>query len=144
MPKRKRMEAARKGWKKQCNKESEVKKRKLWNDNSMIEAMEAVKAGRLDVNKAAEAYNVPKTTLKNRLSGRVKHGTKLGPVLYLTSSEETELANFLIDVCRMGHGKMKREVIDIVKRTVKKKMENKGKDFDSCKFKEEGWWQGFI
>ena len=38
----------------------------------------------------------------------------------------------------MGHSKTKREVIDIVKRTVKKKMENKGKDFDSCKFKLKG------
>ena len=144
MPKRKRTEAARKGWKRRCNKEREVKKRKLWNDSSMIEAMEAVKAGRLGVNRAAEEYNVPKTTLQNRLSGRVKHGTKSGPGSYLTSSEETELAKFLIDVCKMGHGKTKREVIDIVKRTVKKKMENKGKDFDSCKFKGEGWWQGFI
>ena len=30
----------------------------------MIEAMEAVKAGRLGINKTAEEYNVPKTTLK--------------------------------------------------------------------------------
>ena len=79
MPKRKRTEAARKGWKKRCNKEREVKKRKLWNDSSMIEA---VKTGRLGVNRAAEEYNVPKTTLKNKLSGRVKHGTKSGPGSY--------------------------------------------------------------
>ena len=59
MPKRKRTEAARKGWKKRSNKEREVK---LWNDSSMIEAMEAVKAGRLGVNRAAEEYNVQKTT----------------------------------------------------------------------------------
>ena len=56
------METARKGWKRRCNKEREVKKHKLWNDSSMIEAMEAVKAGRLGVNRAAEEYNVPKTT----------------------------------------------------------------------------------
>ena len=99
----------------------------------MIEAMEAVKTGRLGVNRAAEEYNVPKTTLKDRLAGRVKHGVKSGPGSYLTPSEETELVKFLIDICKMGHGKTKREVIDIVKRTVKKKMENKGKDFDSSK-----------
>ena len=32
----------------------------------MVEAMEAVKTGRLGVNRAAEEYNVPKTTLKDR------------------------------------------------------------------------------
>ena len=30
----------------------------------MVEAMEAVKSGRLGVNRAANEYNVPKTTLK--------------------------------------------------------------------------------
>ena len=97
------MEVARKGWKKRSSKEREVKKRKLWSDSSMIEAMEAVKTGRLGVNRAAEEYNVPKTTLKDRLAGRIKHGAKSGPGSYLTPSEETKLAKFLIDVCKMGH-----------------------------------------
>ena len=56
----------------------------------MIEAMEAVKTGRLEP--LSEEYNVPRTTLKDRLAGRVKHGAKSGPGSYLTSSEETELA----------------------------------------------------
>ena len=43
----------------------------------------------------------------------------------------------------MGHGKTKREVLDIVRRTVKKKKEKEGKDFGKCKFNGEGWWQGF-
>ena len=35
----------------------------------MIEAMKAVKTGRLGVNRAAEEYNVSKTTLNDRLAG---------------------------------------------------------------------------
>ena len=31
--------------------------------------------------------------------------TKLGPSPYLTNVEETELANFLVDVRKAGHGK---------------------------------------
>ena len=46
-----------------------------------------------------------------------------------------------MDVCKMGHGKTKIVVIDIVRRTVKKK-ENKGKDLE--KLNGEGWWQRFI
>jgi len=41
-------------------------------------------------------------TLKNRISGRVKHGTKPGPQSYLTPEEESELADFLVNACKMG------------------------------------------
>ena len=37
--------------------------------------MDAMTSGRLGVNRAAEEYNIPRTTLKDRLAGRVKHGT---------------------------------------------------------------------
>ena len=70
----------------------------------MIEAMEVVKTGRLGFNSVAEEYNIPKTTLKDRLAGRVKRRTKSVPGSYLTSSEETVLVNFSIYICRMGHG----------------------------------------
>ena len=48
MPKRRRAEAARKGWKKRNSNEREAcglnrKKRELWDDSSMTKAMEAVK-----------------------------------------------------------------------------------------------------
>ena len=44
----------------------------------------------------------------------------------------------------MGHGKTKRKVIDVVRRTVKKKKEKEGKDFEKFKFNGEGWWHGFV
>ena len=48
MPKRRRAEAARKGWKKRNSNEREAcginrKKHKLWDDSSMNKAMEAMK-----------------------------------------------------------------------------------------------------
>ena len=145
MPKRKRAEAARKGWKKRNSQEGNVyEKRHKWDDRSMVEAMEAVKSGRLGVNRAANEYNVSKTTFKDRISGRVKHGSNPGRQPYLKSSEENELEKFLIEVCKMGHGKTKREVIDIVRKTVEKKMKKEGKDFEKCDFRGEGWWQGFT
>ena len=58
--------------------------------------------------------NVPASTLKDRLSGRVKHGTNPGPAPYLTSEEEDELATFLVQLAEMGVGKTKREVLVIV------------------------------
>ena len=93
----------------------------------MTKAMEAVKNGEMSINRVVQEYNVPRTTLKDRLAGRVKHGSKSGPDPYLTSNEEDELVSVLINACKMGHGKTKREVIDVMRRTVKKKEEKEGK-----------------
>ena len=54
----------------------------------MVKAMEAVISNTMGVNQAAASYNVPPTTLKNRISGHVKHGTKPGPKSYLTPEQD--------------------------------------------------------
>ena len=43
---------------------------------------------REEVNHSSEVYGVPSTTLKDRISGRVVHGTKPGPKPYLNRDEE--------------------------------------------------------
>ena len=57
----------------------------------MIQAMEAVNFGEMGSNQAARKFDVSATTLKDRFSGRVKHGNKPGPAPYLTEEEEREL-----------------------------------------------------
>ena len=137
MPKRKRADAARKGWCKRkkvdqppTNKPKSLRK---WSNESMLKAIEAVHSGAMGANKAARTYGVPPSTLKDRLSGRVKHGANPGPLPYLTSDEEDELATFLIRASEVGSGKTKREVIVIVQHV----LEKKGRDTDS--FNGEGW-----
>ena len=41
----------------------------------MVSAMEAVKDGTVSINEAVLLHEVPVTTLKDRLSGRVVYGT---------------------------------------------------------------------
>jgi len=67
-----------------------------WSDDSTMQAIEAVWSEEMGANRAARAFGVPASTLKDQLSGRVKHGTNPGPIPYL-SSEENELATFLIE-----------------------------------------------
>ena len=52
----------------------------------MIAAIRAVKSG-VPVKRAAEEHCVPRTTLSDRLSGRVVHGTKPGPKPYLSNEQ---------------------------------------------------------
>ena len=145
--KRKRAEAARKGWKnrktdthaesgkRECKRPSKLKQ---WSDESMRGAMEAVKGGLMGVNRASREFGVPRTTLRDRISGHVQHGSKSGPMPYLTEEEDQELAGFLKQVSRIGYGKTKKEILAIVQKTVEKKGPLKDK------FNGEGWWQRFM
>ena len=61
-------------------------------------------------NKAATMYGVPKSTLKDQISGRVVHGRNPGPCPYLDPDEEKEVADFLVSSTECGYGKTRREV----------------------------------
>ena len=69
--------------KRKLSQEERRQKYKDWSDVSMVGAMKAVAEG-LGINRAALEFCVPKTTLKDRVSGRVKHGTKPVRVPFLS------------------------------------------------------------
>ena len=71
----------------------------------MLDTMEAVSSGNVSINKVSEMYGVPKTTLKDRLRGRVVYGTKPGPKPYWRCSEERELIDHLTKLSDLGMGK---------------------------------------
>jgi len=56
------------------------------------------------INSAAREHGVHTTTLNNRLSGRVIHGTKPGPELYLSNVEEDELVQYMSNANKVGRG----------------------------------------
>lgn len=55
-------------------------------------------------------------TLKDRLSGHVIHGTKSGPVPYLTTVKEKELEDYLVTACNCGYGKTRKQVKSLIER----------------------------
>ena len=142
MPARnKKAEAAYKVWEKRKEKRvssNRPRKLKSWSNESMLLAMKAVRDGTMGANLAAKTFSVPPSTLKDRLSGRVKHGTNPGLAPYLDAAEEKELVDFLKKTAALGYGKTKREVFSIVERTLKKK----GTLNDH--FNGEGWWIRFM
>ena len=70
---RKRADAAKNGWgKRRAEPEagSRPNKLKQWSNESMNGALEAVKGGLMGINQASRNFGVPRTTLRDRLSGR--------------------------------------------------------------------------
>ncbi len=85
---------------------------KNWSDDRLFQAYQTVQKEE-SVRRAADSYCVPRSTLFDRVSGRVTFGAKSGPPRYL-SDEEEELVNFLCRCAAAGHARSKRDVIALV------------------------------
>ena len=112
-------------------------RRKQWSDENMVSALEAVKSG-MSVLRAATLYDVPKSTLRDRVNGRVKHGEKPGPNTYLSSAEEEELTSFLMEVAKIGYGKTRTEVKHLVEAVAREKEVLRGTKIT------DGWFRRFL
>ena len=84
-------------------------KRKLWTNEQMLAAVEEGQP----INQVTRDHGIPKTTLKDRVSGRVTHGTNPGPTPYLSTVEKDELGNFLKSCAEVGYGKTRRDAMGI-------------------------------
>ena len=108
---------------------------KQYEENRMQRALNAVQDGQ-SIRRAALEYGVPKSTLGDRVSGRVTHGTLSGPSRYLSSEEEDELVRFLLGCASVGYAKSRKEVLALVQSLVA----NRG----ITKLVTSGWWESFC
>ena len=76
----------------------------------MNSALKAVIEEHESARTAAQKFNVPKSTLGDRVSGRVLPGATSGPDTYLSMEEEEELVRFLCRSSTIGHGSTRQEV----------------------------------
>ena len=69
-----------------------AKKRELWDDSAMLNAIDGVQKGRAAYIK----FHTPRKTLDDCLKKRVEHGTRPGPRTALTKVEEDSLVSYLV------------------------------------------------
>ena len=108
---------------------------KQWPEWRMEKATEAASQGKVSVRRPALQFNIPKTTLGDRVSGRVQAGTVSGPAKYLMDTEEENLATFLSRCGVIGYARSKAEVLSLVQRI----LESRGKHVSVS----HGWWASF-
>ena len=109
---------------------------KGWTDSQMEQALHAVVSGGSSVRRAALDYNVPKSSLGDRVSGRTVPGSKSGPLPYLNTMEEAEVVQFLSRCASIGYGKSRKEVLSLVQSV----LDSKGVQ----KTVTNGWWESFC
>ena len=73
----------------------------------MTEALAAVNNG-MSVRKAAEKFSVPKSTLSDRVTGRIEPGSTWGKPSKLTKIDENKLIDTAIERAERGVGFTKK------------------------------------
>ncbi|XP_063076036.1 uncharacterized protein LOC134466068 [Engraulis encrasicolus] len=66
-----------------------------WTDDAMMRAQEEVAAG-MPVRRASRVFRVPRSTLKDRRSGRVTHGCRTGRRQKLSKTDEEALVQYCL------------------------------------------------
>ncbi|XP_038150439.1 uncharacterized protein si:rp71-1d10.8 [Cyprinodon tularosa] len=87
------------------------KKKKKWTEEAMERALIEVKSGRCTVRQAAKEFGVPKSSLGDRVSGRVTPGSRSGPARLITSADEKLLVEFSLHMSKHGFPLTKQQVV---------------------------------
>ena len=106
-----------------------------WSEEKLYQACKEVQEGK-SIRHAAQSFGIPKSTLHDRVSGKVMFGARSGPTAYLTEEEEDELVAFLTGCASIGYARSKKQVIAMVQSV----MHSKGLD----KPVTDGWWRSFL
>ena len=105
----------------------------------MLTAIATFRAGGISFRKCADQFNAPKSTLRDRITGRVVHSTKNGPETKLSAEDENKLAAYLIDTSRQGYGKSKEIIMFMATQIAVKR----GKKVPEGGLSEM-WWRSFL
>lgn len=98
-----------------------------YDKNTIKAAVDSVRAGKLSINKAAEKYNIKRSTLQNRVKG--KHNKKQGGQCALNESDEHRIKNMLLTTSHWGFPLSKVDLRHITKTY----LDNSGKSIPAFK-----------
>ena len=87
---------------------------KSGNEEKLHKAYEAVKTDRMTLRQASEVFGVPKSTLHDRLTGKVLFGSHSGPSRLMSEREEEELVSFLIHCASVGYPRSRKDILNLV------------------------------
>ena len=84
-------------------------KRLNYNRENLYKAVKEYRDG-TSLRGLARAYNVPESTMRDRIEGRVALTSKVGQRTVLTDTEEKQLTGYLASCAELGVGKSKTQV----------------------------------
>ena len=112
-----------------------------YSAESMDAALKEVREGRMTCFAASTTFGVPRSTLRDKLSGRSPEGRQMGPNPVLTRAEEASLTTFCIKLLKCGFPINRNDLLDIVQKVVK---EDKRKTPFTDDRPGKYWFYGFL
>ncbi|XP_033753176.1 uncharacterized protein LOC117336676 [Pecten maximus] len=95
------------------------KRRRLYEDDQMKMAIEAVREGRMSKKSASKIFGVPRSTLLDKLSGRVpEEPVSPGTRPTLTKQEEKTLVTYIQHMADVGYPLTRKEILLEVKKVL--------------------------
>ena len=92
-----------------------------YTEETLCLAVEDVRHGKISLRKAATQYGIPKSTLSMYVSGKLQIGAaRRGPASILTVEEEQKLVEYVVHMGKIGYGRTRDQVFDIVAEIVSK------------------------
>ncbi|XP_036317855.1 uncharacterized protein LOC118732856, partial [Rhagoletis pomonella] len=74
----------------------------------------------MSIRKAASVYGIPKSTIQDRVKGKVAESTySFGPKSYLTCEEEKEIVEWILNMCKCGFPLKKDCILNTVQKIIK-------------------------
>ncbi|CAH1980043.1 unnamed protein product [Acanthoscelides obtectus] len=98
---------------------SKKNKRFRYTEAQLQEAVEFIRQSKLNISQASKKYGIPKSTLSNKLRGKVPAVRKMGPTTILTMEEEANLEKWILSKAMLGFPMDPDEVKDSVQRVLK-------------------------
>ena len=111
-----------------------------WSHEDLDKALSLVREENVSVRTAALSYGIPKSTLHDHCSGKVK-GSKRGPPTILSDAEELKLAEWEMEMASIGYGRTRVQVSEMVKRLLDE--DGRPNPFVG-NYPGRDWWYGFL
>ena len=124
-------------------KQQNMERTAIEKDEAMRKALLDIRENKISLRKAAQKYELSRSTIHDRLLGKVGEGpTKMGPDPYLSVEEETLISQWCMDVSQCGFPLKREDLLNTVqkiiidsKRSTPFKNNRPGKTWLSCFFK---------
>ena len=114
---------------------------KQWKQHDMNKAYDACTSGRLSVYAASKMYGVPRTTLNDRVLGKVPLVACKGPGTALTNEEETSLKHYISYMADHGFPLTRDAIIHYAWAIDSRRPENQ--QYFGANGPSLMWWRGF-
>ena len=90
-----------------------------WTENEAKEAVNACHKGVL-IWRAAEFYGIPKSTICDKLNGKMPMGQKKWPPTKLSPELEDRIEKWIIHIVKIRYGQMRLDIFDKIEELLNK------------------------